>query len=947
MTINVRKRSHTTLLTELGLPTLPLHLGPTIVVALDERGAGVARRLASLLRANARTDGKAADAAIRNRFGFLQIITTDPKLRGLTTEVQAIRIEPSTPIWDIELAQWENQPIVAKEPPQTFGQALEATVQDVLNYADVREDLLLRDIVVRPSHLNIFFVGSLIEEVTLTTNLLDPDADKQMLNEIETHVENKLSELKRLAERTLAYASDSANIDVVVRGAFLTLILPDSIELAKLAIGSNGIRLGELLKQSSGRLEPPLHFCSIYTGHDQDGAWYNPVQLANVLASAIYALIMSEMIDEQVGRQQLGLQDLAASPYARLITIAAMRSTFPRAEMLDYAALRYGADLLEQLLPTMPAQTPAMRNQIREHADNVFDYDRLRRLVTRPVGNPYDQRGRPQRLSDVAQNVDPPDLLELIPNPRAGLFESWGSFVDRALDELERSNLLLNYLQEPDAAKPGSGYRFVDDQDGRPLDLPRLDGSVFIYSQETILNRWHGWRKRLDDSIGDNPHETRSRLEGLRHEIERMFWGHSPTGRSAPVFREQGFQACEAILDHIQERTNDLRTLIVGSAIDETTAASALDEQLQRARSQGQNRMRFSPIIVLAIIVGATCFYLIDALQVAPTSGPLIDFARHPDIVIQTPFIDSTWTLPFIMYTGILAGGIILLLGSLLRLVQSLLAVSAIRKYATLIRQRFALQMYHDEQRRLMMIPEHIERDLKYIQKELIAHKEAVHRASTELTGRAKRLADQLLRDVTEYIPLAHGGLVALYERTVERYKQEQITNDLKALRGIITSMDPKEFGSITANKREDTDKFDATAEIEKDARQRLVKLVLGEADVSELDQRARLRYLAYKAVRDSIVEIDQQSISQDIATRAVDLSRRTRLMMSNVPHKDTYEQGYTIVPFTSTAQSADLAGTLEVRSIDHQMVMFLRIVSHVWPRLFEEAEIKLDVKPS
>ncbi|NTW02409.1 MAG: hypothetical protein HGA19_14210, partial [Oscillochloris sp.] len=314
-----------------------------------------------------------------------------------------------------------------------------------------------------------------------------------------------------------------------------------------------------------------------------------------------------------------------------------------------------------------------------------------------------------------------------------------------------------------------------------------------------------------------------------------------------------------------------------------------------------------------------------------PGTGLFIELTRGLGLHFAITWIGAIIVVSAPLLMGLLAGLMLLIMGMLLRIAQGFVALRSIKSYARLVRQRFALQMYHDEQQRLRMVARHLDSFAIALTDELTGYQQAAIEVTRELRRRADRLAELAKHDVTEYAPLALGGPVAFYDHYIAPIQPELIERDLLALRRFAQIRGP--LADALAS--------DKTALLNS-PRQRIWDLVLGDPTVTELDERACLRFLAYRTMQQALDQFTTQSISQAVSARAIDLHRRTRLMLHSSHQPDTFEQSYVIVPLSGTAQTFELAETIEIRSLDHQLVIFCRIVSHVWPRLFEAANLKL-----
>lgn len=914
-------------------------LGPTIIVAIDARGASVAKRLASLLRTNTRVTTPEGDQALRERFAFLQV-QRDPDSGSLSTEVQAIKVEPSSQLWDLSVIDSLDRPFEVGMP-RSFNNALDEAVKQVLSYTKVREELRQSGIAVRPSHLNVFFVGSIIEQEELPTiDDQGQDVYDALVATMKQQIETKLDELRRLANQTRNYAADSASLETVVRGAFLTLILPDSRFAAKQALQGNGTVLGDLLQVdqvgrptfTQSRLqqgfaefsEPPLHFCSLYTSHDEDGAWYEAEQLANAVAGAIYGLTMSELLDHSLCRTQLGLQDMSVSPYDRLLTVAATRSSFPKADLLDYAALSYGATLIEQLIPA-PTMEEGATEGIRSSTARLLKFGELRTLLERPLGNSWDRQGRPRRLTRAALAAQPPDLLEHIKEPRRRLFQGWDEFARMALAELERYDDLSIYLEEIDVN--GNRRQFVD-EDNRPIQLTAPDGGTFIYNDEELFAEWHGWRKRLDTTIGDEPAEIIWRIDVLRAEVEQTFWGNVPQG-----VKVSGTTYVELLLDEVERQTIELRHLVERASLASAPVANSLEDELAQAQERSRQRVELGPIVALSSAVASVASYLfIGARDAGVELGGLL---QQPDLTVALLEYDVQLGLPGAVQLGVICGLVVLAAGMIFRQFQLFRALQSIKAYAALVRRKFALRMYADELWRLEGVPDQMEQFVDYLRREADVHHEVARRFQERLRERATKVAERGFRDVTEYIPMTGGGPMEIYRQRLAPNLAQYLRSDLAHLRREAQALGNLTEGVLSAEHR--------PMMVER-AERHLHRLVLGDRNVAESHAGAGLRHIAYRSAQRDLDIIAAENLTHALIERATELRGRTPLLVNLGfrPGQETFHQAYTIAPLAGSSQQPDLQDTIEVRSIDPQMIMYVRVVSRIWPRIFDSAELRL-----
>jgi hypothetical protein len=911
----------------------PLLLTPTIVVALDQQGADVAERLASLVRANIRGPRDSNAAAVRERFGFIRLLH-DPDT-PVVTEVQAIAVDPSERLWNVADETWQYHPLRDRRAV-SFAAALRQVISDVLHYTLAEEELRDRNIMVQPSNLNVFFIGALVHSAPLTLDESLVQAlgasDASAPSWLSQDVERRLDEIRAIAERVRLYAEESASLDLVVRGAFLSLVLPvDSYGLARESIQRHGTTLGKLLTPPGaaeyvdlvGYKEPALHFCALYTDHDERGAWYDAQQLTNMIASAIFALMQSELLENGTCATQLGLRDPYAGPYERMVSIAATRSSLPRADLLDYASLQYGAYLLDRLLPQSDGPlSSAERAQVKPIVDELICQRELRALVQRGDDPPWDKLGQPSLLSSLAIDAAyvPPDLRELIPAPRASWRSAWTAHVHTTLRELTRLDQLSVYLDVPLVGDDGASL---------PLGLP--DGAgAFTYDQEPLLLAWHRWRQAMDGRVNHpDDGEVMRRIAAVCQELDRRFWGASPKG--VPL---SGARYCAVLLELLNESMREAQGLLRGHHLPSPPSATELETELERARERGLVRVGMSVLVALALLFVPLALYLLLAIRTSAADDRFAAFLRRPPLTLALPNLDWIIEVPIVLMVAALLGLGLLAIGLIVRQWQTLQAISGIRAYARLIRRKYALLMYRDEQQLLDSIPEQILIYRQFLQRSLQETQAAARRAAERLRERATAISDRGFRDISEYLPTVRGGPQEIYQRLIQPRMADHADGDLPRLRRDAQELCPFAGASVQTDEQA----------IEQRAHDAIRSLVLGDPEVSEQDRRARLRYLAYQSLQHDLEEVVQQTVTQATLQRAQDLQERTHLMLRTGYRQGVfaYQRAYLVAAIRNTDEKPELAEIISVRGLDQDTVMYARVANAVWPRLFEGAGVEL-----
>lgn len=914
----------------------PLELIPTVVVALDEHGRRVCERLASLLRAHVRDVDADRAAAIRERFSFIRLMGDYPR-----TEVQAISIDPSERLWNIGIDSWSYSAFTTEEPI-AFGAALREAIRRVLNYRLVEEDLRERNIHVLPSHLNIFFTGALIPAVpeVVASFQLNPD-DGSAFQALSDAVVHELEDIERITMAVCAYADQSASLDRVVRGAFLSLALPeDTFSSIRDVLAPHGVKFGRLLSPRMegerqglrGYREPPLHFCSLYANHDEGGAWYDSDQMANTMASAIYALMQSELISNNRCAGQLGLRDPYAGPYDRITTIAAMRSAPPSADLLDYSALNYGAYLLNELLPPAASSINAReRMAMRPIIDKLLDQEGLARLVARNNDLLFDRYGLPTQLSVLATNAgyEPPDLWNLIPEPQLSWFTRWSHHVEQTLSRLHHLEQLSTVLDQP----------WTDDKQV-PVQLLRSDGSgSFTYEDEQLLLNWHRWRRSVDDAI-DEPKtgEVNRRIAALSTELDRVLWGAVPEGMHL-----SGSRYCFVMLTLAADTLVDVYQQLEWRRPVAPPTDQDLADELERVRQRSSVRASIAPIIAMALVFFPLLLYLCLAIRDSAANDRLAVFLRRPGWELGTALFGS-WHVVISMSVLVAGLGavVVLILGWLTQHWQTRQALRGLREYAQLIRRRFGIRLYQEEHEQLQRLFQQIMGYREFLQRYLQGLAEGVHGAPERrqagatqiLRERSEGVGRYGFRDLSEYLPMAHGGPIAVYNQHIAPRMAAHVPEDLQRLRRYA-----REHASFL-----DVAMSDDPQAIHAATRELINRLVLGDPQATERDPAAGLRFIAYDTLRGDLEELAAQTITQQFLQRARDLQERTHLMLRTGyrPGGAAYSQSYLVASLPDIGEVPDLAETILVRGFDHEAVMYVRVLSGLWPSLFEGGGVVL-----
>lgn len=914
-------------------PQHPLLLTPTVVIALDDQGRRICERLASLLRAHVRDADPVQATAIRDRFGFIRLEGTYPR-----TEVQAIRVDPSERLWNIAAQSWSYSSFTT-EPPVAFGVALQEAIRRVLNYRLVAEDLRDRNIIVQPSHLNIFFAGALIPSVPEVVASLQSDADSSSaVQTLSDAVVHGLDDIERIANAVCDYADESASLDLVVRGAFLSLTLPeDSFTTIRDTLAPHGTKLGRLLSPRMegereglrGYREPRLHFCSLYANHDDDGAWYDGDQLTNMVAGAIYAVMQSELLSNNLCATQLGLRDPYAGPYERIATISATRSAPPSADLLDYAALHYGAYLLSELLPQASrVLTARERMAVKPIVETLLAQPDLLALTRRDHEHLIDGRGLPTQLSRLAIDAayPPPDLWQLVPEPRLAGLARWTRHVDRTLERLSHVEQLSKLLDQP----------LVEADDTLPQ---RPDGRQLLGYEVGLLRDWHRWRRAVE-SVIDAPEtgEASRRVNALISELDRGLWGQVPDGIAL-----SGPRYCMVVLELAHELLSDVQRQFDLPAELEPPSDQALLDEITRARVGSSTRAHIAPIVAMTSTFFVLLTYLFTAISQSGATDRFVTLLRQPGWTIDLP-LASTWRI-LIPTAGIVAAAAalaLLLIALLTRHWQTRRALRGLREYARLVRRHFAVQLYREEHAQLQRLIQKIQDHRRFLQRYLQGLDDAIHGAPERneagaadlLRGRAEAIGHYGFRDLSEYVPMARGGPIAIYNDQIAPRMPTHRAEDVPRLRRYA-----QELCSFRAAQMSDDE-----IAIRDAARATINTLVLGDEQVSERDPHARLRHIAYNTLRSDLEEITLQTMTQQILQRALDLQKRTHLMLRTGYRQDltAYPQDYLVAALVDVGEAPSLAETILVRGFDRECVMYVRVMSGVWPTLFDGGRVVL-----
>lgn len=181
---------------------------------------------------------------------------------------------------------------------------------------------------------------------------------------------------------------------------------------------------------------------------------------------------------------------------------------------------------------------------------------------------------------------------------------------------------------------------------------------------------------------------------------------------------------------------------------------------------------------------------------------------------------------------------------------------------------------------------------------------------------------------------MVRGGPQEIYQRLIKPRMTEHASTDLPRLRREARQVCSFADATVQTDERA----------IEQDAREMVNQLVVGDPTVSEQDPLARLRFLAYQSLQRDLEEVVQKTVTQQTLQRAQELQRRTHLMLRTGFREGlfAFQQAYLVAAVDGIDQKPALVETVSVRGLDPDMVMYVRIVNGVWPRLFEGAGVKL-----
>ena len=979
-----------------------LQFTPTVIVALDPFGRRVAERIASLVRAHLNGQSPAGSQALRERIAFLEVEEpTDQFTARSPANVNAIRLEYSAELW--RLNEQYTQPAFNAQPERAALNVVFANaVRQVLGYVDSREILRQIGVTIRPSVLQVFIVGSLFsfdESMTfdavmgeyLARAIQQPATDlrsatQQAIGQMSERIGFKLDSMRTVATIVRTWAGEAAALSGVLRGGFLAVPLPDNTGLANDVIGRHGSTIGALLEApsaqatvnagipSAGRAgagarraaieriisdrdgstrhnETLLHFLSLHQAYDESAAYYDVEQLSRAVAGAIYGLTTSELLDTDSGRFQLGLQEAMATPYDRLVTIAASRSSFPTADLLDYAALRYGAYLIGRLVPD-DAPNAAQRNQLQAWISHELRFPELQRML----GSSADlaAQRRQSRRALLIQQTEPPNLRRLIALPRFNPLEPWSRLTRRAFAQVDD---LVQALQQIQHELDAGGIATVFADPARTVTLQRArradtDLGDEILEQRVgdfaLLREWHGWSERMQQFFRDDARDVGWRTARLRTLIDEHFWGQLPG-----VLGDRGddpavpVAVVPAMLDVVDAEVEAMaNTIATGDpdGDDDERAARRAIESLNRLRSDAylslRRRVEPSYVLLLALLLAVIFGY--GLLSLPPTAPPVVrELVNQPALRWQNVPWGIDVTVPMALVYGAVPGVVVWLIGNLVSLVQSALIWRRLERYVAAVRLAYRGYLVADERRGLNSIPEYLQEMATYLRMVHSSHRAATHAPQTgaiaRLHARAQQVASHGFRDLTEYSPIPGSGVMAFYTDQLESRFPAWAANDLAQLRvlaGAATRANPysasEENASLLAG----------------EALQRIDRVIVGDPASSDAQPQATcVRHLAYPPVRAAISAYVASELAQHLVARAPLLvGDRTPLLLQLAARESqlTYEQRYLISNLIAVRRDPAFRDAQAVASLDREMIMYLRLVARVWPRLFADASITL-----
>ena len=940
-------------------------LSPTIIIALDKQGRSIAERVASLVRAQVRGSTQRGDETLHKRFAFLEIEEPQNETEAVTpTQVRAIQFQQSAKLWDLE--QEVDAPTFSTNPhgSDAFSTIFSQAVREVLAYTEAREHLLANGVAIRPLCLQIFIVGAVMPEdpkqldkwfgeYFKSKQMPDPaQALGDTLQNLQQMIQRKLKALETVASVARTFAEQSASVESVIRGGFLTIALPDNTGIARSALNASGSDLrrlldsptltrtrvdhgsafatvqGDIRRQS---VEPPLHFLSLHTAFDEHGAYYEPRQLINVVASAIYGLTMSEVFDHDIFRVQLGIQDLTMQPEERLVSIAASRSAFPKADLLDYAALRYGAYLIDQLFPTQQPSTE-QHQLLQEWIRTELRFPELHNLIERDT--PTTLRNRTTsayRGTRMIQQTRPPLLNSLIAVPRFNPLRAWPAFIRSAFNEIDFHARLLEQIAAVVDVNQGIQGFFAPG--AAPIDVALSDGSRVTrkVGEIAILQEWNGWSKRLDHYFLEESLEVNWRISRLQTLVNNYFWGEVP-----PVFRVGGVAVISPTLLIVEDEIDELQNAI-NTQHEAPPDSMALNTLANNTRDLLTQRAEPAFVTLLALVISIIATYFLVALP--PTAPALLrEFVARPDIAFEIEALNLRFALPMVVIGGSVLGGVVWITGLVLIVFQSIRIYRSLEQYAHAVRENYANYLAAEELRGLRTIPEYLRTMVTYLRMEEEVHRKEAEATSSKLRERADTIAKHGFSDMSEYVPIPGADALSFYREWIEPRFASTAQQDLVEVRRLV-----QRKGLAISSERVCT--AEHIEELRQGARKRLYALVVGDRGESEYQLNiSGIRQLAYVPVRDLLDRYVRHRLAKQLAERARYLVDRTPFLLrqSDRTQQLTFAQSYLVTNIAGIRGHPVFLESVYVRSLDPEMIMYIRVVCRAWPRLFAEADIRL-----
>ncbi|MEI7643687.1 MAG: hypothetical protein WCJ55_05180, partial [Chloroflexales bacterium] len=559
------------------------------------------------------------------------------------------------------------------------------------------------------------------------------------------------------------------------------------------------------------------------------------------------------------------------------------------------------------------------RGKLKPRADQLMAYEDLCALATRDDASLFNQHGEPTQLSRLATNVyAPPDLWQFLPEPRISWLSQWERYHNTALRELERLDGLSRYLDMPLVAP-----------DGQPLPLPLPDGTgTFTYDQEPLLREWQRWRIGMDEGIGHPEHgEVMRRVSTLAQEFDQTMWGALPQSLSL-----SGTRYARLVLEFVREQMAEIQ----GGLQHRVDPVPPDDADLRAALdlAQRSGRARPSILVALAVLLWPTLFYLLDAIRASDANDSLTRVLRQSALSWKLPWIEIIVQIPMTLLLSAIGILTLLLLGLISRQWQTRRALVRMREYTRLIRRKYTVLLYRDEQQRVADIPAKILTYHQGFAQCLDRLTSIAHQASKTLRERAALIGRNDLQDISEYLPVVQSGPQDLYRKLIQPGMPEQAKHDLPALR-----RQSQELISLSAAVQ-----GGSTWPTDQQMQGVIGSLVLGDASVSEQDPRAGLRFLSYQALRGIVNHVSPHGQMALSFAQMGEIQRRAHLMIKPGyrPKRTLHQESYLITPTQDTGASLALAETITVGGLDEQSVIYTRIASDLWPRVFEDEQVQL-----